>query len=176
MSDLPDPDIDLALEGLVAKELISEISPATAPPTMGFEGLEHTRQFAFSHLFLREVAREMVPKAQRPKLHMTFADWLEEVTGLLPWGQKTHVQTLAPNLYEAWRLLHERGQDDPLLAERTIRACLAAADAQRSCQATREALQNVRRALEIARASMPHREPEVTLLLREVEQTPAGAI
>jgi len=175
-SDLADADIDIALEGLVAKGLISEISPATAPPTVGFETLENTRKFAFSPLFLREVAHEMVPKAQRPKLHMAFADWMEEVTALLPWGQKTHVQTLAPHLYEAWRLLHERGQDDPVLAERAIRACLAAADAQRSCQATREALENLRRALQISRANMPQKEPEVSMLLREVEQTPASAI
>ncbi len=176
MSDLADTDIDNALEGLVAKGLISELSPATAPPTMGFEGLENTRQFTFSHLFLREVAREMVPKAQRPKLPMAFADWLEEITVLLPWGRKTHVQTLAPNLYEAWRLLHERGHSDPVLAERAIRACLAAAEAQRSCEATREALENVRRALQITRASLPHRESEVTTLLREVEQTSTSAI
>ncbi len=176
MGDLVDADIDSALEGLATKGLITEVSPASAPPTLGFDGLENTRQFTFSHVFLREVAREMVPKAQRPRLHLAFADWLEEVMATLPWGQKTHVQILAPNLFEAWRHLHERGHDDPLLAERAVRVCLAAAEAQRGCRATREALENLRRALQITRANIPHREPEITTLLRELEQMPAEDI
>lgn len=174
--DLVDADIDSALEGLVAKGLVTEVSPATATPILGFDSLENTRQFTFSHAFIREVAREMVPKADRPRLHLAFADWLEEVMTTLPWGRKTMVQTLAPNLFEAWHLLHERRRDDPSLAERAIRACLAAAEAQRGCGATREALENLRRALQMTRASVPQREPEIATLVRELEQTPTQDI
>lgn len=176
MEDLDSTDVDAALEGLCAKGLIIEDPMAVAPASLGFGALADTRQYTFSHILLREVAHEMVPKAQRPHLHLAFADWLEEVTKMLPWSEKTHVQIIAHHLFEAWRLTRERGRVDAALAERALSTCLAAGEIQCGCAATREAADCLRRALQIARASLPEREPEVAARLAEIEGMPAEAV
>ncbi|HET8679901.1 MAG TPA: adenylate/guanylate cyclase domain-containing protein [bacterium] len=176
MGDLDRAEIDTALEGLCAKGLIVEDPMAVSPASLGFGVLADTRQYTFSHMLLREVAHEMVPKAQRPRLHLAFADWLEEVTKALPWSEKTHVQIIAHHLFEAWRLTQERGRADTALAERALSACLVAGEIQCGCAANREAVECLRRALQIARTSLPERETEVHARFAEIEGMPVEAV
>ncbi|MGH2404749.1 MAG: adenylate/guanylate cyclase domain-containing protein [bacterium] len=175
MGDLDAAQIAEALDGLCAKGLIAEEAVARAPVSLGHGALADTRQFSFSHILLREVAHEMMPKTQRSRLHLAFADWLEEVTNGLPWSEKTHVQIIASHLFEAWRLAQERGRADATLAERALRACLAAGEIQCGCAANREAVEQLRRAAQVARTSLPEREAEVAARLAEVERMPIEA-
>lgn len=164
-------EIDAALEALCSKGLITETSPASFP-SLGFNQLADTRKYLFASFLLREVAHELVPKAERPRLHLAFADWLEEVRQALPWSEKEVAQIVAHHLFEAWRLLMDRRRPDPSLAERTLRACLTAAEMQCGCKANREAIESLRRAAQIARTSVPAREAEILARLAQVEAMP----
>ncbi|MGH2498620.1 MAG: AAA family ATPase [Candidatus Limnocylindria bacterium] len=174
MGDLSDAEIDAALEGLVAKGLISEMEgPAGIPGMFGYAS--DCRAFAFSQILLREVAHEMVPKTQRPRLYLAFVDWLEELLTAMPHNAQVLRQIAATNCYQAWSLLAERGQAGPAIAQRALDYCLFSGEVDAACQAPREAAEDLRRAVEIARVSLPEREAAIRARLAELERTPVEA-
>ena len=83
---------------------------------------------------------------------------------------------MAHHLFEAWRLAQERGRADPVPAERALRTSLAAGEIQCACKAMREASEHLRRAAQIARASLPGREAEISGRLAEIEQMSLEAV
>jgi hypothetical protein len=117
--------------------VITEVEPAGVPGTPML--VTGTRQFVYSHLMFREVARDMVPKADRPRLQLAFVDWLDEVAEQLPAFRRVLHQTAAVNSYLAWQGLSRRGPVEPGVAQRTVDYCLSAAATTAACGATREA-------------------------------------
>lgn len=172
--DLSGPQVDAALDGLLLKGLISEMPEPGAPGMFGY--LAGTRMFAFQQILLREVAHDMVPKAQRPRLHTVFANWLEELMADRPDTRRVLEQIAASKLYEAWSIQHERGEIDPGLAERALRYCVSAAEADASCRAPREASDDLKRALAIARGSLPAEAARIEARLVEVGSIPVEPV
>jgi class 3 adenylate cyclase/tetratricopeptide (TPR) repeat protein len=66
-----EPDLDVALESLVRKQLLRPVRGA-------FPGGDAYR---FGHLLIRDAAYSTVPKEVRADLHRRFADWLERAAG-----------------------------------------------------------------------------------------------
>ena len=81
--------------------------------------------FRFRHVLLHSAAYESVPKERRARLHVRFADWLEQH------GEGSDAM-LGHHLGEAWRYAGELGDDAALRAELGRRAAshlVAAAEA-----------------------------------------------
>lgn len=174
MGDLDNERLDAALNGLLAKGLAREIEEPGVPGMFGM--VDGVRMFEFGHLQLREVAHEMVPKSERSRLHLAFLDWLEELMVLLPDTRQVLEQIGATHAFEAWRFQNQRGEGDHGLAERALEYSLVASRADLDCQAPREAADDLRRALEIARESLPERVAEVEARLAEAEREPVAAV
>jgi class 3 adenylate cyclase/tetratricopeptide (TPR) repeat protein len=64
--------LDVLLEGLELKDLVREIPQSQ---------LRSSREFTFKHDLIRDVAYEMLPKAERRKLHGRAVEWLEQSLG-----------------------------------------------------------------------------------------------
>jgi hypothetical protein len=168
MGDLDDTRLEVSLEGLLAKGLIREMTgPAAIPGSYGL--VDGVRMFAFEHLQLREVAHEMVPKADRVGLYVAFVDWLDELMALRPDATRTLSQIAAANLFSAWQLAHERGRAVANLAVRAFDQSIAAAEVTGAHHAHREARDSLERATEIARSELPERLPEVANALASLE-------
>ena len=174
MGDLEPTRLEAALGGLVAKGLAREIpGPSGIPGSFGFA--EGVRMFSFEHLQLREVAHEMVPKAERVRLHVAFVDWLDELMAMRPDTRRTLPQIAAANLYSAWQIAHERGRVSPGLASRALDRSLEASAITAEHQAHREVRDSLKRADEIARSDLPERLPEVASALANLELRLAGS-
>lgn len=151
-------NLDVALAALVERGLISEETPYT----LGAWGIvPDTRAFSFATVLLREVAHDMVPLRERADLHLTFADWLREVTDLLPDTRSLVGQIEAGHLFEAWRLRTTRGEADADLGGRALAACLASARSREQLGAWREVVVDLGRAEAIARRIDPDQAAEI---------------
>ena len=158
-------DIAAALTGLVERGLISEETPYT----LGAWGIvPGTGAFTFATVLMREVAHDMVPIRERAVLHLTFADWLQEVTQALPDTACLVGQIEASHLFEAWHLRAGRGEADAELGRRALGACLKAAEAGVQVEAWREATVDLQRAAAIAEDVAPERMAEIAAQLETV--------
>jgi hypothetical protein len=68
----PDPDVDRTLDELERRDLIRR-DPSSI--------LENQQQFAFTHSLIRDVAYELLPRADRARRHRTVAEFFERSTG-----------------------------------------------------------------------------------------------
>jgi predicted ATPase len=68
----PDPDVERTLDELERRDLIRR-DPSSI--------LENQQQFAFTHSLIRDVAYELLPRADRARLHRTVAEFFEQATG-----------------------------------------------------------------------------------------------
>jgi predicted ATPase/class 3 adenylate cyclase len=60
------------LEGLVRRDLIHRLDAST---------VVGEREYAFKHILIRDVAYNQLPKGQRAKLHLRFAEWVSALPG-----------------------------------------------------------------------------------------------
>ena len=173
MGDLEPARLEAALASLTAKGLAREIpGPAGIPGSFGL--VEGVRMFSFEHLQLREVAHEMVPKAERVRLHIAYVDWLDELMAMRPDATRTLPQIAAANLYSAWQIAHERGRVSPDLSSRALDRTLEASAINAAQQAHREARDHMKHANEIAQSDLPERLPDVANALANLEMQSAG--
>ncbi len=158
-------DVSAALARLVERGLITEETPYT----LGAWGvIPDTAAYSFTTVLLREVAHDMVPVRERADLHLTFADWLDDVMAARPEWRCLVCQIEGSHLYEAWRLRAARGDDDRELGRRALDACLAAAHERAELEAWREAAADLRRAAEIAAVVDPGRMAQIAARLEAV--------
>jgi class 3 adenylate cyclase len=68
----PAPDVDRTLDELERRDLIRR-DPSSI--------LENQQQFAFTHSLIRDVAYELLPRAERARRHRTVAEFFERATG-----------------------------------------------------------------------------------------------
>ncbi len=68
----PDPDVERTLDELERRDLIRR-DPSSI--------LENQQQFAFTHSLIRDVAYELLPRADRARRHRTVAEFFERSTG-----------------------------------------------------------------------------------------------
>ncbi len=68
----PDPDIDRVLEELERRDLIRREASSF---------IEGQRQFTFTHVLIRDVAYELLPRADRARRHAAVAEFFERSTG-----------------------------------------------------------------------------------------------
>ncbi len=169
--DLTDAEIDAAIEGLLAKGLLEEPSPARRPFS---PERADGRRFWFAHVLLREVAHDMVPKAERARLHVLFANWLEEVTDTA--NRHALEQVIAHHFFEAWTLVRSRGDEDVKLAARALDYALRAAEYATAHCAKREAQTHMDRARRMAEAALPDRVAEVGARLEAVSRIPVDTV
>jgi class 3 adenylate cyclase len=67
-----DPDIDHVLEELERRDLIRREAASL---------IENQQQFTFTHVLIRDVAYELLPRADRARRHATVAQFFERSTG-----------------------------------------------------------------------------------------------
>jgi class 3 adenylate cyclase len=68
----PEPDVDRVLGELERRDLIRR-EPSSI--------IENQQQFAFTHVLIRDVAYEMLPRADRARRHRVVAEFFERSTG-----------------------------------------------------------------------------------------------
>jgi len=68
----PDPDIDRVLEELERRDLIRREASSF---------IEGQQQFTFTHVLIRDVAYELLPRADRARRHAAVAEFFERSTG-----------------------------------------------------------------------------------------------
>ena len=68
----PDPDIDRVLEELERRDLIRREASSL---------IENQQQFTFTHVLIRDVAYELLPRADRARRHEAVAKFFERSTG-----------------------------------------------------------------------------------------------
>jgi class 3 adenylate cyclase len=67
----PDPEVDRVLEELERRDLVRR------EPSI----IENQRQFSFTHVLIRDVAYELLPRADRSRRHAVVAEFFERSTG-----------------------------------------------------------------------------------------------
>jgi hypothetical protein len=68
----PDPAVDRVLEELERRDLVRR-EPSSI--------IENQRQFAFTHVLIRDVAYDLLPRADRSRRHAVVAEFFEQSTG-----------------------------------------------------------------------------------------------
>jgi predicted ATPase len=68
----PDPDVDGMLDELERRDLIR-----SEPRSI----IENQRQFTFTHVLIRDVAYDLLPRADRARRHRVVAEFIERSTG-----------------------------------------------------------------------------------------------
>ena len=104
--------------------------------------------YAFRHILVREVAYQILPRAQRASLHAAAAAWLEERA---KGREEALAELVAFHYREAVTLAGATASEDT--RRRTVDWLSRAADAAYSGAATVEALGHLRAAIELADAS-----------------------
>jgi predicted ATPase/class 3 adenylate cyclase len=121
-------------------------------------------EYAFKHILIREVAYGQLPKGQRTKLHVRFADWV----AALPGTEEEFIEIVAHHLEQACRLAQEIARSPvPPPVEPAVNALVAAAQKAVKREGLREADRFYERALEILGADHP--QTAVDLQLRRAE-------
>ncbi|MFI5261153.1 MAG: adenylate/guanylate cyclase domain-containing protein [Candidatus Limnocylindrales bacterium] len=107
-----------------------------------------TRELAFRHILIREVAYGMLPRAERARLHARAAAWLAARAG----GQEeAYAELVAVHAREAAALATALDLEEaPRLRREAVERLEAAATAAESAGANVEALRHLRAALEFA--------------------------
>jgi len=131
-----------ALVDLAHRDLVR---PARAS---SFEG---KREFAFTHLLVRDVGYGQIPRAERARKHRLVAEWIESTVGE---RVADHAELLAYHYSEALELARAAGtaaaETEPLRAA-AVRMLLAAAERAKDLD-VRPWIENLDRALELASA------------------------
>jgi len=135
-SGLQAAEVATALERLQEREVVEE-RPASS--------LAGDREFIFRHALMREVAYATLPKAERSRHHLRFAEWLERVAG----GDDEFLELLAHHVEQAWRFRFETGDRDEALARRAVEALLRAGARATSLRTLPEARRLYDRALAV---------------------------
>jgi class 3 adenylate cyclase len=68
----PEPDLDRVLEELERRDLIRREASSV---------IENQQQFSFTHVLIRDVAYELLPRADRARRHQVVAEFFERSTG-----------------------------------------------------------------------------------------------
>ncbi len=68
----PDPNVERVLDELERRDLIRR-EPSSI--------IEHQQQFTFTHMLIRDVAYELLPRADRARRHRVVAQFFERSTG-----------------------------------------------------------------------------------------------
>jgi class 3 adenylate cyclase/tetratricopeptide (TPR) repeat protein len=123
-----------ALAGLVRRELISERPQST---------VESEHEFVFKHALTREVAYGALPRAERRRLHVQVARWIESMSA----DRGLEVAELVAHHYAE---AVDSGEQDPAIRARALDALIAAGTAALRRSAGEPARANLRRALELA--------------------------
>ena len=107
-----------------------------------------TRDFAYRHILIREVAYGMLPRAERARLHAQAADWLISRAGAHP---EADAELVAVHAREAATLATALDLEEaPRLRRQAVERLEAAATAALNAAANLEALRHLRAALELA--------------------------
>ena len=134
--------VQAALVDLAHRDLVR---PARA------SSLEGKREFAFTHLLVRDVAYGQIPRAERARKHRLVAEWLEATVGE---RVADHAELLAYHYSEALALATAAGsttaETEPLRAA-AVRMLLAAAKRAKDLDVHRW-IEHLERALELASA------------------------
>ena len=113
--------------------------------------LEGKREFAFTHLLVRDVAYGQIPRAERALKHRLVAEWIEASVGE---RVSDHAELLAYHYSEALELARAAGvagdETEPLRAA-AVRMLLAAAERAKDLDVQRW-VESLDRALELASA------------------------
>lgn len=104
------------------------------------------REYAFKHILIRDLAYGQLPKGQRTKLHVRFADWIYE----LPGTDDEFIEIIAYHLEQACRLAQEivRSPVTPPVIG-AVRALISAGEKAERREGMHEADRFYERALEI---------------------------
>ena len=107
-----------------------------------------TREFAFRHILIREVAYGMLPRAERARLHAQAAEWLVSRAGAHP---EADAELIAVHAREAATLATALDLEEaPRLRRQAVERLEAAATAAQNASGNLEALRHLRAALELA--------------------------
>jgi len=107
-----------------------------------------TRDLAFRHILIREVAYGMLPRAERVRLHAQAAEWLISRAGAHP---EADAELIAVHAREAATLATALDLEDaPRLRRQAVDRLEAAATAAQNAAGNLEALRHLRAALELA--------------------------
>ena len=68
----PEPDVDRVLDELERRDLIRREASSM---------IENQQQFTFTHVLIRDVAYELLPRADRARRHRAVAEFFERSTG-----------------------------------------------------------------------------------------------
>ena len=139
------------LERLTGKEIVHPSEHST---------VAGEAQYAFKHILIRDVAYGRLPKEQRSKLHLRFADWVSA----LPAGEEEFIEILAYHLETACTLARdlERGAVEPPVL-RAVDALKRAAERATRRDGNREADRFYARALETVREEHPQTAADLRL-------------
>lgn len=152
--DLSDvPDHDQALRSLVARDLLRSSEETTFPGT---------REYAFKHILIRDVAYDSLPRSERARRHLAVAGWLRKEGRSRP----DLLASLAHHYEQSWRLsLSKTGPGpDPAVARSAVRYLTRWAERTKRTQA-RAAEEIYARALDVAEGSGDAVDPSVTTRL-----------
>jgi class 3 adenylate cyclase len=106
------------------------------------------RQFAFSHLLVREVAYGQIPRARRAEKHAAVARWIDSLS---PDRAEDRADMLAHHWAAALRYAEATGADTTDLADRTRDALVNAGDRSLKLNASAQAAEFYERALALRR-------------------------
>ena len=118
--------------------------------------LEGRREFAFTHLLVRDVAYGQIPRGERARKHRLVAEWLEATVGE---RVADHAELLAYHYAEALELAKAAGGETEPLRASALRMLLAAANRAKDLDVHRW-IAHLERALELA---TPEERPPIRL-------------
>ena len=122
------------LASLARRELVSQ---------RGHSTVESEHEYTFKHALTREVAYAALPRAERRRLHVQVAEWIEQMSS----DRGLEVADLVAHHYAE---AVDSGEDDPAVRARALDALIAAGSAAVRRSAGEPARANLRRALDLA--------------------------